>query len=88
MTYADASDASDAGERLRQRLAAITATCRVGASNPGSAAPGATAGAAGDMLADVQRRIDEATDGVAKFADKARTAGAACERSYRQLTAP
>lgn len=85
---ADADAASDSGERLRKRLSAITAACRVGTSNPASASAGPTTEASGDLLADVQRRLDEAQDRIAEFADKAHAAGKACERSHGTLTAP
>lgn len=79
---ADAAAAADAGRRLREQIAAITATCRFAASDPSAAEGGASAGATADLLADVQRRLDEASDGIARFADAAHIAGATCERSY------
>lgn len=84
---ADAAAAADAGERLRQRVAELTAGCRRAAG--GSAAPGSgqAASPTADLLADVQRRLDEATDRVARFADEASAAGLACERAYGALTA-
>lgn len=86
---ADAADARDAGERLRQRVAKLTtALGRAGASQPTAAGPGAPAQSTADLLADVQRRIDEATDTIAGFADQSHTAGLACERSYDALTPP
>lgn len=84
---ADAASAADAGQRLRTQLAAFTAGCRGSARHSGSASTGATADSTGDLLADVQRRLDAAADGIARHADEARAAGAACERSYRALTA-
>ena len=83
---ADAVAAADAGDRLRKRIAAIiAASCAgpIGANaSSGSAAADATAG----MLADVQRRIDEAANGIAEFADRAHAAGRACESGYNALT--
>jgi hypothetical protein len=84
---ADAVAAADAGQRLRAQLATLTSSCRVAAGHPGSAGAGAPAEATGDMLADVQRRLGEATETIARHADEARAAGTACERSYRALTA-
>lgn len=83
----DAGAAADAGQRLRAQLAAITASCRGAAGSSGVAGAGAPAEATSDLLADVQRRLDEAADGIARHADEARAAGQACERSYRALTA-
>lgn len=83
---ADAAAAADAGQRLRDRIAAITATCGRAASDPGPASGSAPAVATADLLADVQRRLGEAAQGIAAFADQARTAGLACERSYDALT--
>ena len=83
---ADAAAAADAGQRLRDRIAAITATCGRATSDPGPASGSAPAVAAADLLADVQRRLGEAAQGIAAYADAARAAGLACERSYDALT--
>lgn len=83
----DAAAAADAGQRLRAQLATITASCRRSARHTPSASAGAPAVATDDLLADMQRRLGEATDRIARFADEAHAAGAACERSYRALTA-
>ena len=82
----DADAARSAGERLRDRIAQLTAACRAAASNPDAANAGAPAEVPADLLADVQRRLDEAADGIAGFADKSAAAGKACERSYDALT--
>lgn len=82
---ADADAAGDAGERLRKRLAELTGACRVGAGDTAVADPGPAAKATGDLLSDVQRRLDEATDGIARFADQAHAAGKACEAGYGVL---
>lgn len=75
--------AADAGQRLRARLAAVQAErC---ARDPAAAASGTTAGAAADLPADVSRRLDEAADGVARFAEQSAIAGSTCERSYDAL---
>ncbi len=81
----DAAAAADAGQRLRAQLAAVTASCRRGARHTAASPAGAPAIATHDLLADVQRRMGEATDGIARYADAAHAAGAACERSYRAL---
>lgn len=81
----DAGDARDAGERLRKQLAvARAAACK----NPTAPGGGASANATSNLLANVQRRLDEATDGIARFADGAHNAGRACERSADAIAAP
>lgn len=86
---ADADAARDAGERLRQRVAQLTAAIgRGGASQPAAAGASTPAQSTADLLANVQRRIDEAADGIAGFADQSHAAGLACERSYDTLTPP
>lgn len=82
---ADAAAAADAGRRLREQIAAVTATCRFAASDSSAAEGGAPAVSTADLLADVQRRLDEASDGIARFADAAHIAGATCERSYDRV---
>jgi hypothetical protein len=83
---ADAVAAADAGDRLRKRIAAITAASCTGASGADAASGGAPADATAGMLADVQRRIDDATNRIAEFADSAHAAGRACESGYNALT--
>ncbi len=77
----DARSARNASERLRVRVAALTAARCTGAAE-GSAAPGAgpPADATGDLLADLFSRLDEAAGIIGEYADQARIAGAACER--------
>ena len=83
----DADAARSAGERLRNRVAELTAALgRAAGKDPAVADASAPAEKTADLLADVQRRLDEATDGIAGFADKAHAAGAACERGYDALT--
>ena len=76
--------ATNAAGRLRQRIAAVQADAA--RRDPASAAGCQAAITATDMLADVQRRIDEAAGQLAQHADDARTAGSACERAYEALT--
>lgn len=85
---ADAGHAAAAGERLRQRLAALAAGGRCPASDSAAAAGSPPADATADLLADVQRGLDAATEQIAVFADAAHTAGTACERIHGALTAP
>lgn len=78
--------AADAGQRLRARLAAVeSARC---AGDPAAAAGGPAAGAAADLSADVHRRLDEAADGIARFAEQAAIAGGTCQLAYDALTPP
>lgn len=85
---ADAAAAADAGQRLRDRAAAIAAACRGPARHTAAAPPGPSASSPGDMLAFVQRRLDEAAGEIAGFADRAREAGRACEVSYDAVRPP
>lgn len=82
----DADRARAAEQRLRAQLAALAAN--PGPSNPatadGSAAAGQTVPVLADMLSRCGRRVRE----LAEYADAARTAGEACERSYEALTLP
>ena len=84
---ADADAAASAGERLRQRVAELTAGCRRAAGGSAVAGSGQAADATARVLADVQRRLDAAADRVARHADEARAAGLACERAYGALSA-
>lgn len=74
----DAGDARAAGERLRQQYAATLAALRSSATG---AATAAAAGKAADealgVLADMQRRLDEAADTIAEFADRSHAAAEA-----------
>lgn len=85
---ADAVAASNAGDRLRQRIAELTSTCGGGSSDPSPSGAGPATQSTADLLADVQRRLDEAAEGIARFADQAHAAGAACQRSHGTLTPP
>lgn len=84
---ADADAARAAGQRLRDAQRAYIAAALAGAArlDPAAAPGGQAAGAPADLLADLQRRVDEATDGVGRFADESHAAGQACERSYDSL---
>ena len=78
-----ASAARTAGERLREQLASLRSqACGNPAPPPGS--PATTTPP--DLLADVQRRLDEALQDIAGYADAAAIAGRACEKSYSTLT--
>ncbi|MGE0349801.1 DUF2514 family protein [Hydrogenophaga sp.] len=78
--------AADAGRRLRDELAAARArTCPKPGNTPAPSG-GPTAEATERVLADVQRRLDEAEERVAAYASAAALAGQTCERSYDALT--
>lgn len=84
---ADAAGAANAGDRLRKRIAAISASCRAATGNPAAASTGPAAGTAADLLDRVQQRLDDAADAIARHADAARIAGLACERAYDAVRA-
>jgi hypothetical protein len=83
---ADADLAADAGQRLRQRIAQLAGSCRGTTGDPTAAGAGSATSATDDLLADVQRRLDEAADQLARFADASHTAGLACQQSYGALS--
>ena len=66
-------------------LAAARRSCPA-ASGSTAAVGSPPADPAGDLLAELQRRLDEAADGIAAHADAARIAGQACQQSYDALT--
>lgn len=82
----DLAAARAVGERLRLALAAATRTNAPG--NPSdTAGRSPAADPTADLLADVRRRLDEATDGTVGFADAAHLAGQTCERIFDQMNA-
>lgn len=81
---AAAADNRAAGERLRGQLAA--ANERASTAQSAAAAGGQAADTARRVLADVQRRLEEAEDRTIEFADASRRAGLACERIYETVT--
>lgn len=82
---ADGAAAAAAHGRLSDRAAAVASRCSA-PGNPGAAIAGAPAEGAGLVLADVLRKSDERSGLLASYADEARAAGQACERSYDSLT--
>jgi hypothetical protein len=82
---ADAARAADVGQRLRERFSAVASSCGAGAGGSSAASTGPTASATAGVLADVQRRLDEAAGRIAGFADTAHAAGLACERAYGEV---
>ena len=81
---ADAGRARAESGRLRERVAELVAAGRA-AGNSSAAARGQAAGDPLDVLADVLLRADQRAGDLADFADRARIAGAACERAYGAL---
>ena len=75
-----------ASEQLRQRIATLVAAGRA-AKDPGAARPGAAAGDPIGVLADVLGRADTRAGVLAAYADRARTAGQACEQLYDAVAA-
>ena len=78
----DRDRARAASDSLQQRARALAATC----SSSSPAGAGKAAEAAGDLLADVLGRIDQAAGDIAAHADRAVIAGKACERAYDGLS--
>lgn len=72
--------------QLQARLAALEAQRCAG--DPATPEGRASAAAAADLSAYVRRRLDEATDGVGEFADRAAIAGEACESAADSLKKP
>ena len=75
-----------AGDGLRQRTAVVIAACDRPAVNPSAAPPSTPASSPGDLLADMQRRLEDAAGQLAAVADERGAAGAACVSAYDSLT--
>lgn len=82
---ADAATATAAGQRLRDRLAAMQADR---ARDTAAADAGAAANDPIGVLADVLGRCSARHRSVAQYADTARDAGIACQQSYDALGKP
>jgi len=81
----DLAAAGSVAERLRRELAAARARGQCAATaDPTTAAPGGAAESPVDLHTELQRRLDEAADGIAGFADRAAEAGGACQRAYER----
>ena len=78
--------AVDVGQRLREQISSFSACSNTTTSPAISASASSATGSAASLLADVQRRLDGATEQIARFADESRIAGQACERAYDSLT--
>jgi hypothetical protein len=73
-----------AARSLRQRTADLASRCSPG--DTAASIPGAAASSPGDLLTDMQQRLDDAAGQFAAYADSARIAGAACVSAYNSLT--
>ena len=78
---ADARTAAATSDQLRRRVAELVAARRSAPSSGGS-----SAGDPLDLFADLFSRLDRRAGELAEYADDARGAGLACERSYDTLT--
>lgn len=76
---ADVTAAGSAADRLRARVAELS---RRPAACPAAGEAGEAASPAGDLRADVSRRLDQAADQLAEFAERAAVAGLACEAAH------
>jgi len=84
--WADARAADGAADRLRGRIAQLLIAARAAPKDsPAAGGSPATDDPIG-MLADVLQRADRRAGILAEYADAARIAGQACERSYDSLT--
>jgi len=81
---ADAVANARTGKLLREKLA-LARRCTAAPEVATTADRSQTTGQASDMFEYVLRRLDEATDTIAEYADKAGIAGTACERSYERV---
>lgn len=84
---ADRDDARAAHQRLQQRAAELAAAARAAGARADAAERRAAAGDPGVLLADVLGRCSQRVTVLAEYADRARIAGALCEKSYDALTA-
>lgn len=82
---ADARDAGAAADRLRGRVNELLAAARA-PKDPTAPSGSEAAGDPLGVLADVLEKSDRRAGILAEYADQARLAGLACERSYDALT--
>ncbi len=82
---ADRVAADAAADRLRDRFAAVAATCHPPASHSAAVAAGSAASAPADLLANVFGRMDAAARRIAAYADAASIAGEQCAADYTAL---
>lgn len=83
---AGAARAAAAHDGLRGELARIAARGRAAAADPQAGPESQAAGSASAMLADLLDRCSARRRELAEFADRAHSAGLACQQSYDALT--
>lgn len=81
LAEADVAALRATGDRMRERIATLAAQARAGKA-AGTAQGGASADTAIDLLANLCTGSEEDARVIAEYADKARSAGELCERSY------
>ena len=84
---ADATLADASAGRLSVRVTALVAQARTAAANPPAVGASAPASDPIGMLAELQRRADEAAGIYARIADERGAAGSTCEREYDAVSA-
>ncbi|MDU8420208.1 DUF2514 domain-containing protein [Pseudomonas syringae] len=81
----DAAVADAAGDRLRVEAGKLAVATSCAPGDTGSAQRGKAANRAAMVLSELLSRSDARAGELAKYADSARIAGLACERSYKSL---
>lgn len=80
------ADAERAGSRMRGLIATATKRSRACPAQAPASGGSPPADTTGDLLAEVQRRLEEAENGTIRFADESHLAGRTCERLYDAMT--
>ncbi|NVL44060.1 DUF2514 domain-containing protein [Pseudomonas syringae pv. actinidiae] len=81
----DAAVADAAGDRLRVQAGKLAASASCVPGDPGASERGKAATRAAMVLSELLSRSDARAGELAKYADSARIAGLACERSQKSL---
>ncbi|AQL36870.1 DUF2514 domain-containing protein [Pseudomonas syringae] len=81
----DAAVADAAGDRLRVQAGKLAASASCVPGDPGASERGKAARRAAMVLSELLSRSDARAGELAKYADSARIAGLACERSQKSL---
>lgn len=82
---ADGAAAVDAAIRLRGRVVELFREAGRCTRDPTLAAERSATDTSTDLFEWVQKRLDDAADGIARFADESRAAGLGCQRSYEAV---
>ncbi|AYN94415.1 DUF2514 domain-containing protein [Pseudomonas sp. LTJR-52] len=82
---ADARSADATRKRLLEQTDRLAASLRSCSTNTGIASGSQTRANTADLLAELLRRADERAGELAQIADRARSSGSACERSYDSI---